>query len=216
LLCYNGNVGNSLQAIIFASTNPAKLSQLRYVIDHFQFEVTVIPAAEQYGDAGRYREIGPSAVEIAANGASTVAQRIGRPVLTEDSTFEVDALGGEPSVKAGSYLKTHGRPGILQALEGVENRTARIVSAVAYAELGEEPLVWSRTIPGRITQREIWRQGLPDWIAPSPAAPLGGGYNAIFVPAGETRTLAQIPPAEGLYWGYREPLFYAALRWVTG
>lgn len=202
--------------LIFATTNPAKLAQLRYVIDHYQFQLTVIPAVERFGAAGRYQEIGKTAAEIAGRGAGAVAASIGRAVLTEDSTLEVEALDSDPGVRAGAYLKSHGRTGLLQALEGVNNRSARIVSAVAYAVPGQEPLVWSRTIPGRITHTEHWTPNLPDWIAPSPAAPLGGGYNAVFVPAGETRTLAQIPPDEGLHWGYRESLFYAALVWISG
>jgi inosine/xanthosine triphosphate pyrophosphatase family protein len=86
---------------------------------------------------------------------------------------------------------------------------------VAYVEPGEEPVVWSRTIPGTITEEERWTRGLPAWIGPGPEAPLGGGYNAIFVPAHETRTLAQTPPEEGLSAGYREPLFYAALVYLV-
>ncbi len=43
---------------------------------------------------------------------------------------------------------------------------------------------------------------------------MGGGYNAIFAAAGETRTLAEIPPDEALRLGYREPLFHAFLSWL--
>ena len=135
-------------------------------------------------------------------------------MLTEDSVFEVSAVDGRPGLRAGTYLKQHGREGILRALEGQTDRRAFIRSAVALGEPGWEPVVWSKSIAGRITLEARWRPGLPDWIAPSPEAPLGGGYNAIFVPDpdGEARTLAEIPPAEGLKLGYREPLFYQALK----
>jgi XTP/dITP diphosphohydrolase len=197
--------------VLFATTNPAKLAQLRYVAAHHGLGVAVVAAAERWGEAARYEEIGETARAIAAAGAREVAERIGRAVLVEDTTLEVAALGGRPGVTAGAYLKEHGRAGILREMRGETDRRALITSAVAYAGPGEEPVVWSRTIPGAITEEERWTPGLPMWIGPSPEAPLGGGYNAIFVPAGETRTLAQIPAEEGLAAGYREPLFYAAL-----
>lgn len=198
--------------LIFATGNAAKLKQLRYVIAAHEMAVKVVAAADLYGDAGRYKELGASPEDIAAAGARAVAVRIGQPVLTEDSVFEVLALDGQPGLRAGAYLKEHGRDGILNALQGQTERQAFICSAVALGAPGREPLVWSRCIAGRITLEARWRPGLPDWIAPSPETPLGGGYNAIFVPEGENRTLAEIPPAEGLKLGYREPLFYQALK----
>jgi len=39
------------------------------------------------------------------------------------------------------------------------------------------------------------------WVADH----LGCGYDAILVPTGETRMLAQTPSQEALTWGYREP-----------
>lgn len=199
------------EQLVFATGNPAKLGQLRYVVAQYRFELAVLSAVDLFGAAGRYDEVGQSPGEIAARGAAIVADRVGRPVLTEDSIFAVDALAGRPGLTAGAFLKEHGRQRILQLLQGQADRCASITSAVAYAEPGREPVVWDRTLAGRITQGERWTPGLPDWIAPSPAAPLGGGYNAIFIPAGATRTLAQIPPAEALELGYREPLFYATL-----
>jgi XTP/dITP diphosphohydrolase len=198
--------------LIFATGNVAKLNQLRYLIAAYGMAVSVVAAADLYGDAGHYEELGASPEEIVAAGARAVAARIGRPVLAEDSVFEVDALEGQPGLRAGAYLKRHGREGILRALQGQTDRRAFIRSAVALAEPGQEPWVWSRSIAGRVTLEERWMPNLPGWIAPSPEAPLGGGYNAIFVPEGESRTLAEIPPAEGLELGYREPLFYQALK----
>jgi XTP/dITP diphosphohydrolase len=203
------------ERLIFATSNLAKLGQLRYVVAQYGFDFTVASAEDLFGSAGNYAEVGHSADQIAAHGAAVVARRVDQPVMAEDTVFEVEALGGQPGVTAGAYLRTHGRRGILVAMEGQDNRQARIVSAVAYAEPGRAPTVWNRTVPGRIAHSERWATGLPAWVSPSRADPLGGGYNAIFVPAGESRTLAEIPLAEGLTWGYRERLFYACLVYLT-
>ncbi|MBN1317707.1 MAG: hypothetical protein JXA42_19645 [Anaerolineales bacterium] len=202
--------------LYFATGNPAKLGQIRYVIEQAGLPVTITPAGECFGDRATYDEIGSTAAEIAGNGARLVAGRIGYPVLTEDTTFEVAALDGRPGVTAGAFLKAHGRAAILKAIEGLSNRRARITSAAAYGRPGCEPYVLERTIHGTIAERERWAPGLPDWVAPTPENELGGGYNAIFVPEGETRTLAEIPEDEGLKRGYREPLFLAMIQWIIG
>jgi hypothetical protein len=55
---------------------------------------------------------------------------------------------------------------------------------------------------------------MPDWIGPSSDNPMGGGYNAIFIPLGETRTLSEIPPEEAIDVGYREPNFCALVTFL--
>jgi XTP/dITP diphosphohydrolase len=203
------------QTLYFATGNSAKLGQIRYVIERANLPVIVMPAGERFGDKAKYDEIGSTASEIAGYGARVVAERIRQPVLTEDTTFEVEALDGRPGIHAGAYLKKHGRDGILEAMKGETNRRARITSAVAFGRPGHAPNIIERTIDGTIVEQERWTPGLPDWVAPTPGNSLGGGFNAVFVPDGETRTLAEIPPDEGFVLGYREPLFLAVVRWVV-
>jgi len=174
--------------------------------------VHVLSARGRFGDEARYEEVGATELEIARCGALDVAARIGVPVLTEDTGLRVGALGGGPGVRAGRYLKAHGRAGLLRELAGCEDRRAAIISAVAYATPNGECMVYEHRVPGQITRQERWTPGLPDWIAPTEKSVYGGGYNAIFVPNGEARTLAEIPPVEALDWGYREPNFVALLR----
>ncbi|MBN1934355.1 MAG: non-canonical purine NTP pyrophosphatase [Anaerolineae bacterium] len=198
--------------LYFATTNQAKLAQLRWIAGHLGSDVCIIAAAERFGEAVRYDEIGETELEIARQGALAVAVRIGVPVLAEDTGLYVDALGGQPGVRAGHYLKQQGRQDILDRLGGVSDRRAEIVSAVAYAAPGGDVSTWVHRVAGQVIDVERWTPGLPNWIAPTPDNPLGGGYNAIFVPVGETRTLAEIQPVEAVDWGYREPNFIALLR----
>ena len=202
------------ERLIFATTNPAKLGQMRYVVEFYQFPVLVIPAADLVGEAAEYEETGRSAAEIARNGAVEVAERTGLPVMTEDSTFGVAALNGDPGTRAGAFLKECGRRALLEALGANRDRRAWVSSAVAFAAPAESPLVLARTLTGTITRQERWASDMPDWVAPTPESPLGGGFNAVFCLQGERRTLAEIPPQEGLHKGYREPLFYALLGWL--
>lgn len=200
------------RTLYFATANQAKLAQLRWIVEYLGDDVCIVSATDRFGDAARYDEIGETEMEIARQGALAVAVRVGVPVLAEDTGFYVDALRGEPGIRAGLYLKQRGRRGILDRLDGMPNRRAAIVSAVAYATPDGNAFTWVHRVAGQVIDVERWTPGLPDWIAPTPDNPLGGGYNAIFVPVGETRTLAEIPPEEALVWGYREPNFIALVQ----
>ncbi|HEC23804.1 MAG TPA: non-canonical purine NTP pyrophosphatase [Chloroflexi bacterium] len=210
--------------LIFATGNQAKLKQMAFVIARLGADVRLVNAHERYGDQANYDEEGDSPAAIAVRGAKMLARRLGTPIVVEDTSFHVDALGGRPGVQAGAYLREKGRKGILEALKGQVNRKAKIISAVAWAAPWGDTYTWVTAVEGWITFEERWTEGMPEWVAPSPENPLGGGYNAIFVPRGASRTLAEIPPPAAMAWGYREPNFCAVIafmqehaeRWVGG
>ncbi len=204
-----------MHELIFATSNPAKLSQLAFVIDQLMVPFCLVSAQERYGDRAHYVEQGNTAASIAENGARQLARRLGVPIVTEDTTFHVEALGGQPGVRAGTYLAEHGRIGILRALVGAASRRATIVSAVAWATPEGDSQTWVTALDGQVSSRERWTAGQPDWLAPTPDNPLGGGYNAIFIPDGSMLTLAEVPPADSLHVGYREPNFCALLAFLA-
>lgn len=100
--------------------------------------------------------------------------------LGEDSGIEVAALGGRPGIHSARYAP-EGAPAIaklLGELEGVEDRRARYVSElVAIAPDGEE---WRGTGVVEGT------------IADAPRGTDGFGYDPIFIPDGETKTVAEL------------------------
>src|SRR6266436_2630262 len=100
--------------------------------------------------------------------------------IGEDSGIEVAALGGRPGIESARYAP-EGAPAIaklLGELEGVDDRRARYVSElVAIAPDGEE---FRGT--GIVTGR----------IADAPRGSGGFGYDPIFIPDGEERTVAEL------------------------
>jgi XTP/dITP diphosphohydrolase len=100
--------------------------------------------------------------------------------IGEDSGIEVAALGGRPGIESARYAP-EGGPAIaklLGELDGVEDRRARYVSElVAIAPDGEE-----FRATGIVT-------GL---IATEPRGSEGFGYDPIFIPDGEERTVAEL------------------------
>ena len=101
-------------------------------------------------------------------------------VLGEDSGLEVEALGGAPGIRSARYGAEGGEAieRLLGELRGVENRTARYVCELVVLGPGGEELRGSGVLEGR--------------IAEEPRGSEGFGYDPVFVPAGEERTVAEL------------------------
>ena len=98
--------------------------------------------------------------------------------LGEDSGLEVVALGGGPGVQSARSGGADPVGWLLDALGGHEDRRARYVSElVALSPEGEE-FRGSGTLTGR--------------IADEPRGEEGFGFDPIFVPDGENRTVAEL------------------------
>jgi XTP/dITP diphosphohydrolase len=101
-------------------------------------------------------------------------------VLGEDSGLEVDALGRRPGVLSARYAP-EGAPAVaklLGELEGVDDRRARYVSELVLLAPDGRELRGTGTLEGV--------------IAREPAGSEGFGYDPIFVPDGEERTVAEL------------------------
>lgn len=116
---------------------------------------------------------------------ATIKARFGRLhapgwVLAEDSGLEVAALDGRPGVLSARYAP-EGAPAVaklLGELEGTEERGARYVSELVLIAPDGYEVRGTGTLAGR--------------IATAPAGSEGFGYDPIFVPDGEERTVAEL------------------------
>ncbi len=101
-------------------------------------------------------------------------------LLAEDSGLEVDALGGRPGVLSARYAP-EGAPAVaklLGELEGSEDREARYVSELVLLSPDGRELRGTGTLEGRIAEHAAGSEGF--------------GYDPIFVPDGEERTVAEL------------------------
>ena len=101
-------------------------------------------------------------------------------VVAEDSGLEVAALGGRPGVLSARYAP-EGPPAIaklLGELGGIEDRRARYVSELVLLSPDGRELRGTGTLEGR--------------IAHEPSGDEGFGYDPVFIPAGEERTVAEL------------------------
>ena len=104
--------------------------------------------------------------------------------LGDDSGLEVDALGGDPGVRSARWAGPDDAArnvALLQRLRGARERGAAFVCALAAVSPSGREVVAEGRLVGR--------------IAPEPAGEAGFGYDPVFVPEGEERTLAELGPA---------------------
>jgi len=101
-------------------------------------------------------------------------------VLAEDSGLEVEALGGRPGVQSARYAP-EGAPAIaklLAELGDAEGRSAHYTSELVLLGPDGTEYRGTGTLDGR--------------IATEPSGTEGFGYDPVFVPAGEERTVAEL------------------------
>jgi XTP/dITP diphosphohydrolase len=125
-------------------------------------------------------ETGTTYHENAAIKARFGQKHTGGWVLAEDSGLEVDALGGRPGVLSARYAP-EGAPAVaklLGELEGVEDRRARYVSELVLIAPDGRELRGTGTLGGRIASAALGSEGF--------------GYDPIFTPEGEERTVAEL------------------------
>jgi XTP/dITP diphosphohydrolase len=160
-------------SISLASRNENKLRELARVLGGWQLELV---------DAGGYPpEDGATYYDNALAKARYGARFVEEGwVLGEDSGLEVDGLGGAPGIRAARF--GGGDPvgrllGELRDVEGEGRRARYVCELVALSPSGEE-LRGTGVLEGR--------------IADEPRGEEGFGYDPIFVPAGEERTVAEL------------------------
>lgn len=157
--------------LVLASRNANKLRELRHSLP--AWEIALLATPDEPVEDG---------VTFADN--ARIKARHGRRhaapdewVAGEDSGIEVAALGGRPGVESARWSA---RPveDLLAALEGVADRRARYVCELAVIAPDGEELRASGTLEGD--------------IAHEPRGDEGFGYDPIFVPRGESRTVAEL------------------------
>ena len=157
---------------VLCSRNPHKARELERLLPGWTFELL---------DRDDYPpETGATYYENAALKARFGREHTDGWVLAEDSGLEVEALDRRPGVLSARYAP-EGTPAVeklLGELAGVEDREARYVSELVLLSPEGQELRGTGTLEGR--------------MADEPAGSEGFGYDPVFVPDGEERTVAEL------------------------
>lgn len=176
----------SSRALLLATANPGKLRELRELLTGLR----VIGLADVGIDD--LPETADTFRGNAAQKATEAARRTGLPCLADDSGLCVDALDGAPGVFSARFAGRHGddaanRALLLQRLVDVPDalRTASFRCVLALADSA-----------GALGAEVLYEEGeCVGSIARAPRGDGGFGYDSLFVPAGEARTMAELPSA---------------------
>lgn len=148
-------------------------------------------SARDAGGMPEVDETGDTFEENALLKAQALVGRVpaGSYVLADDSGLVVDALAGAPGVHSARYAgpgadDAANRRKLLGALRdaGHSNRNARFRCVLCLLQAGAEPLYFSGTCEGSITDEERGSYGF--------------GYDPLFVPLGYSETFAELTMAE--------------------
>ncbi len=159
---------------ILASQNEGKLRELREALPGWEIEAL---------DAGDYPpETGESYYENARGKAvfGRTVDRSGGWMLGEDSGLEVEGLDGAPGIKSARFAGGLHVERLLAELEGVEGdaRRARYVCELVAVSPDGDELGGTGILEGR--------------IAAEPSGAGGFGFDPVFVPDGEDRSVAEL------------------------
>jgi XTP/dITP diphosphohydrolase len=122
-------------------------------------------------------------------------------VLGDDSGIEVDALGGAPGVRTARWAEGRHVEKLLAALEAAADRHARYVCELVAVDPAGAEHHGVGTLEGT--------------VAPAPRGREGFGFDPVFVPDGETRTVAELGDAWKREHSHRARAAQALLRAVS-
>ncbi len=184
--------------LVLATRNEHKVHELRQIlaalVDELDLEVV---GADDVDDASDVRETEVTFLGNARLKAVALAQATGLPAVADDSGLAVDVLGGSPGVfsarwsgstaGANASREARDRANLALLLEQVadvpdEHRGAAFVCAAVVAL----PDGRVEGVEGRVEGR----------LARAPRGTNGFGYDPVFVPAGDSRTLAEYSDVE--------------------
>jgi XTP/dITP diphosphohydrolase len=157
--------------IALCSANPHKLAEMRELFPDDDIELLAVEYPPE--DGATYLDN----ARIKARYGRSVGPR-DRSMLADDSGIEVAALSGRPGVQTARWAEGRHVEKLLAALDGAADRRARYVCELVLLSPDGEELRGTGVLDGT--------------IAPAPAGSEGFGFDPVFVPEGETCTVAEL------------------------
>lgn len=141
-------------------------------------------------------------VDVAKTGAQQACTLISEPCFVEDAGLFIGALGGFPGPYSSYVFEKLGNDGILKLMNGIEDRRAEFLSAVAYCEPGSKPIVFEGRILGSLTEDLRGSRGF--------------GFDPIFAPdGGEGRTFAEMTTEMKNVFSHRAKSIEKFVKWYV-
>ncbi len=160
--------------INFATSNKNKVKEFKQILEP---EIKVNHINISYPEL---RSDDPQ--EIAKHSAETLANKLKKPVVVEDSGLFIKALNDFPGTCSAYIHKRIGLKGIIKLMQGIKNRKCTYKSAVAYCKSRKKPISFLGEEKG--------------YVANSVRGTYGFGHDPIFVPEGSNKTYGEMKNCE--------------------
>ncbi|MBO8195471.1 RdgB/HAM1 family non-canonical purine NTP pyrophosphatase [Streptomyces oryzae] len=191
----------STKRLILATRNAHKVTELKAILADAGLELDLV-GADAYPEVPDVKETGVTFAENALLKAHALARATALPAVADDSGLCVDVLGGAPGIFSARWAGRHGDDGanldlLLAQLADIDSahRGAHFECAAALAL----PDGTERVVSGR----------LRGTLRYAPAGDGGFGYDPVLQPEAESRTCAELSPAEKNAISHRGKAFRA-------
>ncbi|MFF4328657.1 RdgB/HAM1 family non-canonical purine NTP pyrophosphatase [Streptomyces sp. NPDC048387] len=189
--------------LILATRNAGKVGELRAILSDAGLPHELV-GADAYPEVPDVKETGVTFAENALLKAHALARATGYPAIADDSGLCVDVLNGAPGIFSARWAGAHGDDRanlelLLNQLGDIPDghRGAHFFCAAALAL----PDGTERVVEGRLLGT----------LRRTPVGGGGFGYDPILQPEGETRTCAELTPAEKNAISHRGKAFRALI-----
>lgn len=199
-------MGGMTSRLILATRNAGKVAELHAILSDAGLPYELV-GADAYPQIPDVKETGISFAENALLKAHALAQATGLPAIADDSGLCVDVLNGAPGIFSARWAGKHGDDRanldlLLAQLGDIadEHRGAHFACAAALAL----PDGTERVVEGRLLGT----------LRHAPAGTGGFGYDPILQVEGDTRTCAELTPAEKNAISHRGQAFRALVPFI--
>lgn len=172
-----------MKSIIFATTNSGKVHSLRRALDSVGLSGLSINTRE-------LAIIEPQAdtcEEVALSKARQAYELVHEPVLVDDSSFHITALGGFPGVYAKYMNETLGAAGIVDFMRGKDDRSAHFDGVLVYVDGAGERHVF---------HDDLYHGVIADSVHTMDDARAWSDLHKIFIPRGSQLVIGEMDEDE--------------------
>ena len=187
----SSGTGGVRRALCLLSGNSHKLREMSVVAESMGWALTMCEGAQKL-------EVQSDKLEEVVLFAARSAELPGS--IVEDSGLFISALNGFPGPYSSYVYSTIGSAGLLRLMDGIEDRGAYFESAIAYMDARGNIRVFTGRVYGV--------------IAEEPAGSGGFGFDPIFIPAGYSKTFAEMELEEKSWISHRGTAISRLLRWL--
>lgn len=172
-----------MKEVLIASNNVHKIEEIKDILE--PLGIHVVSMIEQ----GIILDVDENAMTFEGNAklkVDALREFYNGMILADDSGISIDAMDGKPGVHSARFMGEH---------TDYKVKNYHIVSEVAKSDKKGAHYTCSIAFYDR-HQTVVFTGELHGIIASEPAGENGFGYDPIFIPTGETRTLAQMEKEE--------------------